>query len=343
MTDPNDDFIGGEELPPTAGQFVERAILQGHNQSITALQVNPEHQILVSGSRDRTALVWKLARSQDLWGIPYTRLVGHNHFVSGVSLAADSTHLLTSSWDKTIRLWTLDTRTTKTKFVDHQKDVLAVTFSPDNRRIVSCGRDKVVKLWNILGECKVNLAAGESWATSISCASDQSDPSNPLIVAAGYWDGKVKISKIGEHAEDLFTLSAHNGRVSSVAFTPDGKWLLTGGSDRKVLLWSVTDGVEQRRFSATAPVNAIAPCPTRAWVCAATYEGIAVWDIEKSDQIDLVQPEFKTPPGTKADREKGPRGRHADCTALAWADDGSVLYAGYSNGDIRVWEVRANV
>jgi guanine nucleotide-binding protein subunit beta-2-like 1 protein len=127
-------------------QFRLRAILKGHYCLITSLQVNNEHQYLVSGSRDRTALVWKLTRQQKAWAVRDIRLVGHNHFISGVCFSSDSTHLLTSSWDKTIRLWDVQKRSTKKLFCDHKKDVLAVTFSPCNRRIITCSRDKTVKL-----------------------------------------------------------------------------------------------------------------------------------------------------------------------------------------------------
>jgi guanine nucleotide-binding protein subunit beta-2-like 1 protein len=84
-------------------------------------------------------------------------------------------------------------------------------------------------------------------------------------------------------------------------------------------------------------VNAVAACPTRTWVCAATYEGIAVWDIQEQAQIDLAEAIFPS----LALKNDPPVGRNPDCTALTWSDDGAVLYAGYNNGEIRVWEVRS--
>jgi guanine nucleotide-binding protein subunit beta-2-like 1 protein len=326
-----------EEPQPASrsSQFTERATLKGHNCSITSLQVNNEHQYLVSGSRDRTALVWKLHRRHDAWGVEDTRLVGHNHFVSGVCFSSDWTQLLTSSWDKTARLWDLQKRVTKKHFLDHKKDVLAVTFSPCNRRIITCSRDKTVKLWNVVGECKVTLAVG-SWATCVACAPNP-DENSPLVFAVGLWDGHVRVWSIGDKVDELFALDAHDGRCLSIMFTPNGEWLVSGGTDRKVIMWNVGSG--QKVFSVAAPnsVNAVAACPTRTWVCAATYEGIAVWDIQEKAQIDLIEAHFPT----LATKKDPPAGRTPDCTALTWADDGSVLYAGYNNGEIRVWEVHS--
>ena len=321
--------IQSEEVE--TAHFIPRATFVGHNAAIESIEVDQEHSTLVSASRDKTALVWKLNRTQDNWAQQFTRLIGHNHFVSGVSLSRDASHLMTSSWDSTLRLWDLSTRTTKKLFLGHTKDVLDVKFSPCNRRIISVSRDKSVKIWNILGDCKATLP-GDSWATSIACAPMDSEQS-PLVIAVGYWDGTVKVWTITEKVELTHTIKAHDGRCTAVGFTPDGKWFITGGSDRKVVMWVTETGAKTLSFSAPNTVHAIASCPSQAWICAATYEGIAVWDIQAKAQIDLVQPNFK-PLG------KREAGRTPDCTCLAWAADGSVMYSGYNDGSIRAWEVK---
>ena len=328
------DVPAGEVVLKTTGHFQERAILKGHNLAVTSIQVSQDMKYLVSGSRDRTALVWDLLQQQGNWAKEDTRLVGHNHFVSSVCFSSDGTHLLTSSWDKTIRLWTLGERSCKKVFLDHQKDVLAVTFSPSNRRIVSCSRDKTVRIWNTVGVCKHPIQ-NDQWATSVACTS-QTDDESELIIAVGFWDGKVKVWKVDTegNCDSMYTLDAHQGRCASVSFSPDGQWLITGGSDRKLCMWSLANGTKMMSFTAGAPINCVTCCPARAWVCAATYEGIFVWDIQEKQQIDLVQPNFVQT--AKA------RGRTPDCTCLSWQDDGRVLYAGYNDGAIHVWEVRSS-
>jgi guanine nucleotide-binding protein subunit beta-2-like 1 protein len=326
-----EEIVNQTEERETA-HFNPRAKFVGHNAAVEALDIDSENNILVSASRDKTALVWKLNKTQECWAQELTRLVGHNHFVSGVSLSRDATHLVTSSWDSTLRLWDLSSRTTKKLFLGHDKDVLGVKFSPNNRMIISVSRDKTMKVWNILGECKADLS-GESWATSIACAPMESETA-PLIVAVGYWDGTVKVFKIQDKCELMHTIKAHDGRCTCVTFTPDGKWVVTGGSDRKVVMWVTETGAKTLSFSAPGPVHDVVTCPTQAWICAATYEGIAVWDIQAKQQIDLVQPNFK-PLG------KREAGRTPDCTCLAWAADGSVMYSGYNDGSIRAWEVKS--
>lgn len=99
-------------------------------------------------------------------------------------------------------------------------------------------------------------------------------------------------------------------------------------------MWVTETGAKTLSFNAPAPVNAVAICLSQAWVCAATYEGVAVWDIQAKAQIDLVQPNFKT-------FGKREAGRTPDCTCVCWAQDGSVMYTGYNDGSIRAWEVKS--
>merc|ERR1719188_1308669 len=77
-------------------------------------------------------------------------LTGHCEPVVTVTLSSDGQFALSGSWDKTMRLWDLNTGATVRTFQGHTKDVYSVAFSGDNRQIVSGGRDKTIKLWNKL-------------------------------------------------------------------------------------------------------------------------------------------------------------------------------------------------
>merc|ERR1712152_44585 len=103
----------------------------------TQIATNPKYpEMILSASRDKTLIVWKLTRDDSNYGIPQKRLHGHGHFVSDVVLSSGKT-----------------TR----RFEDHTKDVMSVAFSADNRQIVSGARDKTIKLWNTLAQCKYTI------------------------------------------------------------------------------------------------------------------------------------------------------------------------------------------
>jgi guanine nucleotide-binding protein subunit beta-2-like 1 protein len=141
--------------------------------------------------------VWQLSRDDASYGYPKRVLRGHNHFVSDIVISSDGQFALSASWDKTLRLWDLNTGTTARRFVGHTGDVLSVSFSADNRQIVSGSRDRTIKLWNTLGECKFNIQE-DGHTEWVSCVRFSPNPSNQVIVSAG-WDKVVKVSRAREH------------------------------------------------------------------------------------------------------------------------------------------------
>jgi len=108
-------------------------------------------------------------------------------------ISSDGAYALSASWDKTLRLWELSTGATTRRFVGHTNDVLSVSFSADNRQIVSGSRDRTIKLWNTLGDCKFTIT-DKGHTEWVSCVRFSPNPSNPVIVSAG-WDKLVKVRR----------------------------------------------------------------------------------------------------------------------------------------------------
>ncbi|AOA61637.1 GQ67_02123T0 [Komagataella phaffii] len=125
---------------------------------------NPD--ILLSGSRDKTLIVWQLNGDDQAYGVPKKALKGHSHIVSDCKLSLDSEFALSSSWDKTVRLWNLKTGEI-IKYAGHTSDVLSVDLSQNLRVIASASRDKTIKLWNIVGEEVATLEGHTDWVTSV--------------------------------------------------------------------------------------------------------------------------------------------------------------------------------
>jgi len=115
--------------------------LEGHSDWVTSivagfsLKDNEDSPVLVSGSRDKTLIIWKLYEEEadGFYGVPYRQLTGHNHFVSDLALSQENCFVISASWDHTLRLWDLRTGKTSRIFKGHSKEVYTVAFSPDNR------------------------------------------------------------------------------------------------------------------------------------------------------------------------------------------------------------------
>ena len=203
-----------------------RGTLEGHSGWVTSLATSLENpNMLLSGSRDKTLIIWNLTRDDTHYGYPKRSLHGHSHIVSDCVcmphplfphlpppltaqqgsfqslvlthlgrkkvISSDGAYALSASWDKTLRLWELATGVTTRRFVGHTNDVLSVSFSADNRQIVSGSRDRTIKLWNTLGDCKFTIT-DKGHTEWVSCVRFSPNPQNPVIVSAG-WDKLVKV------------------------------------------------------------------------------------------------------------------------------------------------------
>lgn len=73
---------------------------------------------------------------------------GHRDFLENIAFSPDGTMLATTSFDKTVRIWSLADGRFLGELTGHEKGVNAVAFSPDGSRIVTASSDETVRLWN---------------------------------------------------------------------------------------------------------------------------------------------------------------------------------------------------
>lgn len=309
-----------------------RGELVGHGGWITALATTPEDpDLLLSASRDKTVIAWRITREEGNYGYAQRALKGHNHFVSDVVISSDGQFALSGSWDGTLRLWEIATGKTTKRFVDHAKDVLSVAFSADNRQIVSGSRDRTIKLWNTLGECKFTITeSGHSeW---VSCVRFSPSTSVPVVVSAG-WDKLVKVWNLAT-CQIKNNLTGHTGYLNTVTVSPDGSLCASGGKDGVAMLWDLTEGKRLYVLDAGSIINSLVFSPNRYWLVAATVSSIKIWDLESKGLVDELKVDFTT---------TGKYSQAPYATSLAWSSDGSHLYAGFTDNVIRVYHIGSTV
>jgi guanine nucleotide-binding protein subunit beta-2-like 1 protein len=324
--------------------------LEGHNDWVTSIvtghatKENEESPVLLSGSRDRTLMIWKLTGAEEevvegdenvgnnLYGVPLKALTGHNHFISDVALSQDNYFAITSSWDSTLRLWDLRAGKTSKIFNGHKKEVHSVCFSSDHRQIISAGADRQYRLWNTMADCKL-VNENNNHTDWVSNVRYSPVPKNPYFVTTG-WDGRLKVWNSNFTLKESF--KAHAEHINALAITPLGGHLATGGKENNVKVWDLNELKEPYiKFNTGASVNKIAFNPVRQWFAAACDNGVHIFDLRAESE----DPMAKLVVQKKKAKESKVRADSLACTAVAWSSTGRKLYAAYSDKVIRVYNV----
>ncbi|CAG0920261.1 unnamed protein product [Notodromas monacha] len=310
-----------------AGEYLSLlGTLRGHDGWVTQIATNPKYpDMVLSASRDKTLIMWKLTKDDRNYGVPQKRFRGHNHFVTDVVLSCDGHFALSGSWDKDLRLWDLTSGKTARRFEGHTKDVMSVAFSADNRQIVSGSRDKTIKLWNTLAQCKYTIGQNEEchngWVSSVRFSPSQAKP----LIVSGSWDKTIKVWNL-TNCRLKNTQCGHQGYVNYVAVSPDGSLCASGGKDMKAMLWDLNDDKLLYTLDHSEIVNALCFSPNRYWLCVAAGPVIRIWDLEAKKiahelKLDVISGSKNVP--------------SPECLSLSWASDGQTLFAGYSDNLIR--------
>jgi guanine nucleotide-binding protein subunit beta-2-like 1 protein len=312
-------------------QLIFKGVLAGHGGWVTSIATTAENpNMILSSSRDKTILVWELLREEGNYGYAKRALKGHNHFVSDVVLSSDGQFALSGSWDNTLRLWEIQTGNCTKQFKGHTKDVLSVAFSANNRQIASGSRDRSIKVWNTLGECKFTMV-DEGHTEWVSCVRFSPNQQSPFIVSAG-WDKLVKVWA-QPNLKIRTNLKGHTGYLNTVTVSPDGSLCASGGKDGVAMLWDLLEGKHLYSLEAGDIIHSLVFSPNRYWLVAATQSSIKIWDLESKAMVDELKPDFVA---------AGKNAQIPYCTCLAWSADGSVLYAGYTDSNIRVYQVNSS-
>jgi cytochrome c len=210
------------------GERKPSAVLAGHKAPVVALAVSPDGARLASASWDHTAALWPLA------GTSKPRVLdGHAQGVNGVAFSPDGSALVTAGYDATLRIWPL-LRAGAPIVVTLPCPLNTVAVAPDGE-VVTAGGDGKVYLLSAAGERTGEIEAGQTPIIAVALSRDGS-----LIAAAGMRGSVAIIERASRRL--VRTLVGPGLPVWSVAFFPDNRTLLTGGTDRVIRRWDALTG-----------------------------------------------------------------------------------------------------
>jgi len=248
------------------GPAVSVCMFTFHNSldAITCIEFSDDNNLVAVGTEESYIRVWNLHGDPIPSITPNStpsssrRLIGHSASVYSVSFSPSiespegsdentpSTApklLLSSSSDKTIRLWSLEAWTCLVVYKGHEGPVWNVRWGPFGHYFVSCGWDKTVRVWGqdhisylrmMVGhDSNVSQIAWHPNGAYVFSASDQVDKTVRM------WSFTT--------GECVRVFSGHSEFVSALECSPNGKILASGDGGGSIILWDLAKGTQIKR------------------------------------------------------------------------------------------------
>ena len=197
-------------------------------------------------------------------GKPISRLVGlQTREIRGLSFSPDGKRIASTGQGKSVRIWNVETGKLISKFYGHQNHIFKVSFHPQGKMLLTGSNDGTAKLWD--SDRGIELITFKPTNKSINQSTNQNNQINPIQDVSFSPDGNwivtaqnKMISLWDLQGNLLDSAIAHDQKIYSVRFHPDGKQLASSGGDETVKLWRIIDQpMEQSAVETQVPISKI--------------------------------------------------------------------------------------
>ncbi len=320
---------------------------KGHTQTVTSVTFLPDGKRILTGSFDGTARIWDIYETRKIFK-------GHTGKISSAVFSADGKNILTGSDDSTARLWDMEGNTIQ-QFKSDVKSISSVAFSPDGRNVLTGSWGGALRLWNRDGKTISDFKKDTVGVSSVAFS-----PDGKTILAAclngvaRLWDmngkeikqfalpaGFVGIVAFSPDGKTLLTAADMGARLydtegnnkmefkwpeglsvtTSIAYSPDGKHILTGDLFKPTALWSA-DGKKEMEFREhNEDVTSVAFSPDGKTILTGSMDGTArIWWLNGKLKMKC----------------KGDAGA---IHAVAFSPGGKTILIGTQDGSVQLWNV----
>ncbi|MBP7960950.1 MAG: hypothetical protein KBG20_01440 [Caldilineaceae bacterium] len=338
------DVESGEEI----------AVLLGHTWAVDAVLYSPDGKRIVSGGSDNTIRLWDAESGEVI-----ATLDGHSNSVRSVAYSPDGKYIASGSDDRSVRIWDTHEYTAVATLSGNTGWVNTVSFSPDGKYVSAGDDDGTVVIWN--AETYTSVATLNGHADSVrsvawSPLTADVNGSGGQRIASGSGDGAVRIwdvsradavattdgyvDRVDSIGSSPVVFRGHTGTVWSVAFSPDGEQIVSGGDDGTARIWDATNGMEMRQLNG--------------------FEGSVVWSVswspatsgpDNQDGERIVAGirdhtvrfwSLKSIGGAVSIEGPTTLGRHDsfDVYTVAISPDGERVASGSADKTVRIWNVK---
>ncbi|MHC4938848.1 MAG: WD40 repeat domain-containing serine/threonine protein kinase [Planctomycetota bacterium] len=267
------------------------------------------HGTIAAGSLDEMVRLISLGSGEVLH-----TLAGHSDPVTAVHFSPDGKKVASSSFDRTLRVWDVEGGHLVEVLRGHGDPVRSLHCVEQS--LVSGSDDGTLRLWRPqAGGQVLTLRGDEDFLAAVAF-----DPRRGHVAAASAGHGEIRIWDKATGA-DVKYIPEKGDRLSSLAYSPDGKWIVAGSEDGTGRVHDAETGELVATLTGhTVSVTSIAvDASSRRVVTGSADQSVRIWSIDGSGEATVL------------------KGHAARVQAVAFGPDGTVASADDA-GVVILWE-----
>ncbi len=299
------------------GNLEPTVLLEGHEFTIWSVVVTQDGRHVVSGGQDATVRLWDIQTGK----LVHT-FIGHEGPVYGLAATSDGRRIFSvSDRDSSVRVWDVEAGTALNTLRPNSLHTLAIAITPDDCYIITGGDDGKDRVWDIGHSAMVRIREQGAGVYSIAVSPDGTHLVSGSKRALGRDPTGILWLRDLDTGSLLHTLHGHKGNVTRLVFTPESRFMISGGQDGDVNIWDVDSGTLLNTLSGhtSAILLLWVSHDGRYLVTGANDCTIRVWQMRGGVLLRTLD--------------------HTDNVhSLAMSSDGRQLVAGTLEGAIFVWD-----
>jgi len=327
--------------------------ISGHTYAIYSVIFSPDGKLILAGSSDFVSPDSSLKMWDSATGREIRTFTGNAATPGCIAFNFDGKRFISGYHDGTIKLWDTTTGKEIKTFSGHSSSVDSIAFSPDGKLIISGSYDETVKLWDTNTGNEIKTFKHTHHVNSVAFSPDGN------LILAGNFFGSAKLWDIttGKEIKGMFgayVSFSPNGRqiiiasknslilediasgkirimidedIRAVAFSPDGRYILSGSYLGTVRLWDAATCKEIKTYKHGGHVQSVTFSPDGNKILSgsehqdADLSTIKLWEIATNVETIKIT------------------GHSGGVKSVAFSPDGKQILSAGSDRTVRLWDV----
>lgn len=212
--------------------------LEKHIKSVFDIASIPHKKEIISVGEDGLVNIWSLESLEHLY-----QFQAVNTTIRAIAISNDEKEIALGCKDNVIRIYNTYDYSLKQELRGHTRPITSLKYHPEQEQLLSGSRDAQLKVWDL----KTYQEEKSIAAHLFTIYGIEFHPVLPYLATASQdksikiWDSKeyrlVKILSLEKNG------MGHTHSVNKITWSEDGRYLVSTGDDKKVIVWTFDEGI----------------------------------------------------------------------------------------------------